>query len=106
VTSFAVFAFVRRRPDRDAGPWRTQVAPLLAGLLLGGIVVLGVTNFNVLITGELDAPTASMSITLPAILLAAGLLGVLVAAVLRRTAPERYALIGERTEVEAEEHLT
>ena len=50
VTSFAVVAFFRARPDRDAGPWRTFVAPLIAGVLMLVVLVLGVTNFNVLIT--------------------------------------------------------
>jgi len=106
VTSFAVVAFFRRRPDPDAGPLRTFVAPLIAGVLMLGITVLGVTNFNVLITGATDAPTDSMAIVLPLILLAAGVIGMIVAAVIRARDPERYARIGERTRVEEVEQLS
>lgn len=106
VTSFAVVAFFRHRPDPELGAYRTMVAPLLAAVLMLVIVVLGVTNFNVLITGSTDAPTDSMAIILPAILLAAGLVGMAVAAWLRASHPDRYALIGERTTVEQVEHVT
>jgi amino acid transporter len=106
VTSFAVVAFFRKRPDPSMGSYRTFVAPLIAGVLMVVVLVLGVTNFNVLITGSTDAPTDSMAIVLPLILLGAGLLGMLVAAVIRSRDPERYARIGERTRVEEAEHLT
>jgi amino acid transporter len=105
-TSFAVLAFFRNRPDADAGPWRTLVAPLVAGVLMFGVLVLGVTNFNVLITGSTDAPTDSMAIVLPLILLGAGLVGMIVAAVIRSRNPERYARIGERTRVEHLEQVS
>jgi amino acid transporter len=105
VTSFAVVAFFGRRPDPGLGTWRTAVAPALSGVLLLVILVLGVTNFNVLITGATDAPTASMSVVLPLVLLAAGLAGMAVAAAIRARDPERYAHIGERTAVERAEDV-
>ena len=70
------------------------------GSALGAALV-----FCVLITGSTDAPTDSMSIVLPAILLGAGLLGMAVAAWLRASHPDRYAHIGERTTVEQAEHV-
>jgi amino acid transporter len=106
VTSFAVVAFFRKRPDPEAGTYRTFVSPLLAGLLMVVVLFLGVTNFNVLITGSVDAPTDSMAIVLPLLLVAAGLLGLLVAAVIRARDPERYAMIGERTATERAEHIS
>jgi amino acid transporter len=99
-TSFAVVAFFRRRRVPELGAWRTLAAPVIAGLALVAILVLGVANFNVLITGSTDAPTATVSVVLPIVLFGSGLLGLLVAAVLRRRAPERYAHIGEPTAVE------
>jgi amino acid transporter len=105
VTSFAVVAYFRRRPAPEMGVWRTRIAPVVAGVLMVGVFVLGVTNFNVLITGATDAPTDAMSIVLPLILLVAGVAGMVVAAVIRARHPERYRHIGERTEVEAEEHV-
>jgi hypothetical protein len=47
-----------------------------------------------------------MAIVLPLILVVAGLLGMLVAAVIRSRDPERYALIGERTATERAEHIS
>ena len=60
---------------------------------------------RVLITGSTTAPTDSMAIVLPALVLVAGVVGMLVAAALRARAPERYAHIGERTAVEQAEHV-
>jgi amino acid transporter len=105
VTSFAVVAFFRRRPDPDAGPVRTLVAPLVAGVLLLAIAILAVTNFNVLITSAPDAPLTTEAVVLPLLLLVAGVIGVVVAAVIRAKDPERYARIGQRTDVEKTEHV-
>ena len=62
------------------------------------ILVLGVTNFNVLITGATDAPTDTMTIVLPLILLGGGVLGLIVGALLKSRKPEIYAGIGEGRE--------
>lgn len=105
VTSFAVVAYFRRRPAPELGAWRTLIAPIAAGVALTVILVLGVTNFNVLIVGAVDAPTDSMSIILPALLFGSAALGALVAVAIRSSAPERYARIGEPTEVERAEHI-
>src|SRR4051794_29736203 len=105
VTSFAVVAFFRRRPDPDAGPIRTFVAPLIAGVLMLVIAVLGVTNFNVLITSAPDAPLATAAVVLPLLLLVAGVMGMIVAATIRSRDPQRYARIGNRTAVEAAEQV-
>jgi NADH:ubiquinone oxidoreductase subunit 5 (subunit L)/multisubunit Na+/H+ antiporter MnhA subunit len=105
VTSFAVVAFFRSRPEAGAGPWRTFVAPLAAGVLMLAVFILGVTNFNVLITSSTTAPTDTMSIVLPLLLLAAAIAGVVVAMVIRNRDPERYARIGERTPAEPAEDV-
>ena len=44
------------------------------------ILVLGVANFNVLITSATDAPTDTMTIVLPLILFGGGALGLIVGA--------------------------
>jgi amino acid transporter len=105
ITSFAVVAFFRRQPDPDAGPMRTFVAPLVAGVLMFVILVLAVTNFNVLITSSPDAPLATSAVVLPLILLAAGIIGLVVAATIRSRDPKRYARIGNRTAVEVAEQV-
>ena len=103
VTSFAVVAYFRARPDHDLGSYRTLIAPLISGIALVAILVLGVTNFNVLITGAIDAPTDTMAVVLPLILFGGAVLGMVVAAILKRSRPDVYAHIGERTAVEATE---
>jgi amino acid transporter len=105
VTSFAVVAFFRRRPDLELGAWSTRIAPLLAGIALVVILVLGVANFNVLITSATNAPTDTMTIVLPIILFGSGVVGMAVAALLRARRPEVYADIGERTPTEVVEHV-
>jgi amino acid transporter len=106
VTSFAIWAFFRRHPDPSAGRWRIAVSPLVAGVALLVIAVLGVTNFNVLITGATDVPMDPMSIVLQVILFGSGAAGFAVAAVIRARDPERYLGIGARTPVEQAEQVT
>jgi amino acid transporter len=105
VTSFAVVSFFRRRPDHDLGPWPALVAPLLAGVALVVILVLGVSNFNVLITSTIGAPTDDMTYVLLAILFGSAIVGMAVAAILRSARPKVYNEIGERTPTEVAEHV-
>jgi amino acid transporter len=95
VTSFAVVAFFRKRPDADVGSWARATAPAIAGVALLVVLVLGVLNFNVLITGATDAPTDTMTIVLPLILFGGGLLGLVVGAWMKSNRPDTYARIGE-----------
>jgi amino acid transporter len=105
VTSFAVVAFFNRRPDLELGAWSTRIAPLISGIALVVILVLGVANFNVLITGLTDAPTDTMTVVLPIVLFGSGILGMAVAAWMRAARPTAYAEIGERTPTEVAEHV-
>jgi amino acid transporter len=105
LTSFAVLAFFRREDAPERSTWRTAIAPAIAGVALVAILVLGLANFNVLITGATDGPRDSMSIVLPVILFGAGIVGALVAVGMRRAAPERYAGIGRPTATERVEHM-
>jgi hypothetical protein len=59
------------------------------------VLVLGVLNFNVLITSSTDAPTDTMAIVLPVILFGGGLLGLLLGAWFKSSKPDTYARIGE-----------
>lgn len=106
ITSFAVLAFFARRPELDRRVWVTRIAPLIAGVCLLAMLVLGVANFNVLITSSTSAPTDTMTIVLPVILFGSGIVGLLVAWYLRAARPRVYAGIGERTETEISEHIT
>jgi amino acid transporter len=94
-TSFAVIGFFRARPDLERNTWGSVIAPMIAGLALLAVLVLGVLNFNVLITSATDAPLDSKSVILPAILLAAAVIGAALAYWLRGSKPQTYERIGE-----------
>jgi amino acid transporter len=95
VTSFAVVSYFRRRPDTGVSSWAGTIAPAIAGVALLVVLVLGVLNFNVLITSATDAPTDTMAIVLPVILFGAGLLGLAIGAWMKSSRPDAYARIGE-----------
>jgi amino acid transporter len=97
-TSFAVVGYFRRRPEAGLSNWQSTIAPGLAGILLVVILILGVANFNVLITSATDAPTDTMTIVLPLILFGGGALGLIVGKVLKTRRPGVYARIGEGRE--------
>ena len=94
-TSFAVVGYFRRSPEPELSTWSSTIAPLLSGVLLTVILILGVANFNVLITSATDAPTDTMAIVLPLILFGGGVLGLIVGAMLKSRKPDVYARIGE-----------
>jgi hypothetical protein len=79
--------------------------PITAGIALLAILVLGVANFNVLITGAPDAPTDTVTVVLLLLLLASAVVGLVVEAVLKRSRPDVYATIGERTPTEEAERV-
>jgi amino acid transporter len=95
VTSFAVMAYFRRNPDSGVSQWSGTIAPAIAGVALLVVLVLGVLNFNVLITSATDAPTDKMAIILPVILFGAGALGLALGAWMKSSRPDDYARIGE-----------
>ena len=97
-TSFAVVGYFRKRPEAGLSAWSSKIAPAIAGVLLVVILVLGVANFNVLITSATDAPTDTMTIVLPLILFGGGVARAVVGACLKRSKPEIYARIGEGRE--------
>ena len=95
LTSFAVVAYFRHSPEASVSRWAGFTAPLIAGVALVIVTVLGVLNFNVLITSATDAPTDKMAIILPAIVFAAGFIGLALGAWLKSSKPDVYARVGE-----------
>jgi amino acid transporter len=94
-TSFAVIGFFRARPELERNSAATVIAPMVAGLALLAVLVLGVWNFNVLITSATNAPLDSKSVILPCILLVAAVIGAGLAYWMRGAKPQTYARIGE-----------
>jgi amino acid transporter len=93
-TSFAVLAYFRKTPETGVGRWSGTIAPALAGVALLVILVLGVLNFNVLITSATDAPTDTMTVVLPLLLFGSGVLGLAIGAWLKSSRPAVYERIG------------
>jgi amino acid transporter len=101
MTSFAVVAYFRRESHPDVSAWSSRIAPTLAGIALVVVLVLGVLNFNVLITGATDAPTDTMTVILPVLLFGFGIVGLLVGVMLKARKPAVYDRIGEGPAAEA-----
>jgi amino acid transporter len=97
-TSFAVVGYFRKHSEAGLGAWSATIAPVLAGIALLTIFILGVLNFNVLITSATNAPTDTMTIVLLLLLLAAAVGGLAVGGWLKSSKPEVYARIGEGRE--------
>ncbi|CAH0261350.1 APC family permease [Pseudomonas mediterranea] len=89
LTSAAVFAFSRRHPELKLGFWRGGIFPALSCLVLLAVLIIAVLHFDVL-TGASQALSYGLCAIIPAALLA----GVLLAARLRKGAPERYLMLG------------
>jgi amino acid transporter len=90
-TSAAVIGFFRRNRSAPASIWQRVIAPVLACLLLGAVVVILVANFDALLGTE---PGSPLRWILPALVLAAAVGGGIWAMVLRSTRPSVYAGIG------------
>ncbi|WP_422775684.1 APC family permease [Pseudomonas mediterranea] len=89
LTSAAVFAFSRRYPELRLGLWRGGIFPALSCLVLLAVLIIAVLHFDVL-TGASQTLSYGLCAIIPAALLA----GVLLAARLRKSAPERYLALG------------
>jgi hypothetical protein len=90
VTAVAIVAFFAR-DARGENAWRRLIAPALAAVLLGGIVVLATRNYATL----LGVPPGSLAAwILPGSYLAVAVIGAVWAVVLRDRRPGIYAAIG------------
>ncbi len=96
LTSFAALVFLRRNPDGH-GVFTRVVAPLIAGVALGILVVTIIIQFPVLVGLE---PGNVLNWLLPLIALLPGVIGALWAMWLRGTSPERFARIGHGSAAE------
>jgi amino acid transporter len=90
VTSVAVIAFFARDP-RGESAWRRLIAPALAAILLGGIVVLAVLHYAILLGVPSGSPAARL---LPAGYALVAAIGLAWGLFLRARRPAVYATIG------------
>jgi hypothetical protein len=90
LTAVAVIAFFARDP-RGETAWSRLIAPALAAVLLGGIVVLAVLHYATL----LGVPPGSVAAwALPASYAAAAVAGLGWGLILRTRRPQVYATVG------------
>ncbi|MEE6259064.1 APC family permease [Plantactinospora sonchi] len=90
LTSAAVVGFFRRRPESGVNVWQRTLAPGLATVLLLGLLVVLVVDFDALLAPG-DSPLAWL---LPGLVAIVGLLGLGWGLVLRSHRPAVYAAIG------------
>lgn len=90
-TSAAVVGYFRRHPAARVSTWQRSVAPSVATVVLVGLVVLLVANFDTLLGTD---PTSALRWILPGLLLLAALGGAAWAAALRSRRPDIYEGIG------------
>jgi amino acid transporter len=100
LASFAVIGYFTRHRGLESNLWRVRWAPLIAGLALTTVFVVGLLNLNVSITSSTTAPLSDLTIILPALLIGFSLLGCVVGLVLRSRRPEVYRVIGEGASAE------
>jgi amino acid transporter len=89
-TSAAVVGFFRKRTAEE-NVWQRAIAPALATLVLGALVVLLVVNFDSLLGTDPNSPLRWL---FPALVLAAAVVGVIWGAVIRNSRPDVYDGIG------------
>jgi amino acid transporter len=89
-TSAAVIGYFMVNPNRETG-WRRAVAPAVAVLGLGAVLVVTIAQFDVLLGVTSDSPWRWI---FPASYLVVAVAGVVWALILRATRPDVYAAIG------------
>ncbi|MCI4065186.1 APC family permease [Micromonospora sp. R77] len=94
LTSASVVGFFRGRSGPES-LWQRLIAPVLGTLLLGTVLVVMLVNFDALLAPD---TAAYLKWLLPAIPMAAALIGLLWGVVLKSIRPEAYARIGRVAE--------
>ncbi|UOQ56009.1 APC family permease [Leucobacter allii] len=94
VIAVAVIGFFRR-DRRGLGVWTTVIAPAVSGLALLWVFVMILQNFPLMLGQE--QPDAT-TFVLPGMIIAAAVIGIVWALVLRSSRPETYRRIGHGTE--------
>ncbi|WP_434694551.1 APC family permease [Pseudomonas sp. Z1-14] len=89
LTSAAVLVYFRKHPELKLGLWRGRILPGFSCLALLAVLVLAVLHFDVL-TGASQLLSYGLCAVIPVALI----VGVFLAARLRKVAPERYSALG------------
>ncbi|WP_020501687.1 APC family permease [Sciscionella marina] len=94
-TSVAIIIFFRRNPALPVGVWKSVIAPALAFALFGSLAVVALLNFS-----TLSAANAGLSLILQLLPVVVFGGGVVVALIVKRLAPQRYAALNEQDAIE------
>ena len=89
LASFSVLAFFGRQPELEPAAGKRFLAPVVAGIVLAIIAVMVVIHF-----GDLTGASPALSIALPILVPVAALIGIIVAAGLKRREAARFAAMG------------
>jgi len=89
LTSFAVLVYFHRHPELDVGLWRGRILPGFACLALAIVLVLAVMHFDVL-TGASQLLSYGLCVIIPLALI----IGIVLAARLRKRSPQRFSELG------------
>lgn len=89
LTSVAVLAYFRKHPELNLGIVRRFVLPAFSGIALVCVLILAVVHFEVL-TGSSQLISYGLCLLIPFSLM----VGVMLAARLRRISPERFRVLG------------
>jgi amino acid transporter len=88
-TAFSIVLFFNRNPGLESNAIVTKVFPLISGVILIGVIYSIVVNF-----GDLAGATGGLAVMLPALVLIAGVIGMILAARLKANDPKGFAQLG------------
>ncbi|MDQ0458434.1 APC family permease [Rhizobium paknamense] len=89
MTAFSILAFFQRNPGLETNPFSTKIFPVIAGVILSVLVYFIAVNF-----GGLAGAEGALAVFLPALVLIAGVIGLLLSLRLKATDPRAYARLG------------
>ncbi len=92
--SVAVVGYFGRRPNSVENVWQKVIAPVIATIVLLGILALMVLNSDAILSSPIQPPPASLKYILPGIIAAAAILGLIWGLIIKSSKPEVYANIG------------
>ncbi len=98
VAAFAVLVFFARRPGLESNPWRTIVAPVVAGIALVLLSIFATAKFQ-----DLTGAGTGLTFTLVGLIPLGAVIGAASAAVLKSREPEAFAQMGRNRAVQLHE---
>ncbi|QCL97670.1 APC family permease [Agrobacterium tumefaciens] len=89
MTAFSILVFFRRNPGLESNPFSTTIFPVVSGAILTVLVYFIAVNF-----GGLAGAEGALAVFLPALVLIAAVIGLLLSLRLKAADPSAYARLG------------